>query len=73
MSIPPLATLHFRGWLLSIPYRKALPNMRGTFQFVDHRDGIILNRNLALPGGVYQKLIVSQAKPSRSLPRLQFC
>jgi hypothetical protein len=46
--------------------------MRGTFQFVDHCDGVILNRNLALTGDVYQNLIVSQAKLSRPLPWLQF-
>jgi hypothetical protein len=36
---------HFiiRGCLLSVPYRKALPNMGRAFQFIDHRDGIILN------------------------------
>ena len=30
-------------WLLSVPYRKALPNTGRAFQFVDHRDGVILN------------------------------
>jgi hypothetical protein len=59
--------------LPSVTYRKAPPEMRGTFQFVDHCNGVILNRNLALTGGVYQKLIVSQAKLSRTLPWLQFC
>jgi len=36
---------HFtiRGCLLSVPYRKALPKMGRAFQFVDHRDGVILN------------------------------
>ncbi len=36
---------HFiiRGCLLSVPCRKALPNMGRAFQFVDHRDGVILN------------------------------
>jgi hypothetical protein len=29
--------------LLSVPYRKALPNTGRAFQFVDHRDGVILN------------------------------
>ena len=29
--------------LLSVPYGKALPNMGRAFQFVDHRDGVILN------------------------------
>jgi hypothetical protein len=59
--------------LLSVPYRKALPNISRTFQSVDHRDGIILNRNLALADGVYQKLIVSRAEFSRTPPWLQFC
>jgi hypothetical protein len=45
--------------------------MSRAFQFVDHRDGIILNRNLALAAGVYQKLIASQAKLSRTLPWLR--
>ena len=56
-----------------VPNCKAALDMRGTFQFVDHSNGVILNRNLALTVGVYQKLIVSQAKLSRSLPWLQFC
>jgi len=36
---------HFiiRSCLLSVPYRQALPNMGRAFQFVDHRDGVILN------------------------------
>jgi hypothetical protein len=38
--------------------------MSRAFQFVDHRDGVILNRNLALAGSVYQKLVVSQAELS---------
>jgi hypothetical protein len=59
--------------LLSVPYCEALPDVRWAFQFVDHCDGVILNRNLALTGGVYQKLIASQAKLSRTLPWLQFC
>jgi len=46
--------------------------MRG-FQFVDHCNGVILNRDLALACGVYQKLIASQAQRSRTLPWLQFC
>jgi hypothetical protein len=58
--------------LPSVTYRKAPPDMRGTFQFVDHCDGVILNRNLALTGDVYQNLIVSQAKLSRPLHWLQF-
>jgi hypothetical protein len=29
--------------LRSITYRKAPPQMRGTFQLVDHGDGVILN------------------------------
>jgi len=58
--------------LLSVPNCKALPDMRRTFQFVDHCNGVILNRNLALAGGVYQKLVASQAKLSRTLPWLQF-
>ena len=32
-----------RGCLLSVPYRKALPKMGRAFQFVEHRDGVILN------------------------------
>jgi len=28
--------------------------MSRTFQFIDHRDGVILNRNLALAGRIYQ-------------------
>jgi hypothetical protein len=32
-----------RSCLLSVPYRKALPNTRRAFQFVDHRDGVVLN------------------------------
>jgi hypothetical protein len=35
--------LHIRGCLLSVPCRKALPRMGRAFQFVDHRDGVILN------------------------------
>jgi hypothetical protein len=31
------------SWRLSVPYRKALPNTGRAFQFVDHRDGVILN------------------------------
>ena len=27
----------------SVPFRKAQPNMGRAFQFVDHRDGVILN------------------------------
>jgi hypothetical protein len=46
--------------------------MRGTFQFVDHSNGVVLNRNFALTGDVYQNLIVSQAKLPRLLPWLQF-
>jgi hypothetical protein len=41
--------------------------MGGAFQFVDHRDGVILNRNLALAGSVYQELAVSEAELSRTL------
>jgi hypothetical protein len=43
--IVTLMPSHFiiRGCLLSVPYRKALPNMGWAFQFVDHRDGVILN------------------------------
>jgi hypothetical protein len=39
------ATSHFiiRGCLLSVSYRKALPKTGRAFQFVDHRDGVILN------------------------------
>lgn len=29
--------------LRSVPYRKAFPNTGRAFQFVDHRDGVILN------------------------------
>src|SRR5690242_18857893 len=47
--------------------RKALPNMGRVFQFVDHRDGVILNRNPALAGSVYQELVVSEAELSRAL------
>jgi hypothetical protein len=48
--------------LLSVPYCKALPDMLRAFQFVDHRNGVILNRNIAMAGGVYQNLVASQAK-----------
>ena len=47
--------------------------MSWAFQFVDHCNGIILNGNRALTRGAYQKLIVSQAKLSRTLAGLQFC
>jgi hypothetical protein len=33
--------------------------MSWVFQFVDHRDGIILHRNRAVTGGINQELIVS--------------
>jgi hypothetical protein len=56
--------------LLSVPYRKALPDMSRAFQFADHRDGVILNRNLALAGGVYQKQVVCQAELSSTLSGL---
>lgn len=36
-------------------------------------DRIILNRNLALTGGIYQNLIAPEAKLSRTLPSLHFC
>ena len=45
----PGATIGYGGseaacrCLLSVPYRKALPKMGRAFQFVDHRDGVILN------------------------------
>ena len=44
-SIPFLndSQLRHSSWLLSVPYRKALPNMGRAFQFVDHREGVILN------------------------------
>src|SRR4029077_19428236 len=63
----------FVAALLSVPYRKALPNMGRAFQFVDHRDGVILNRNLALTGGVYQELVASKAELSRTLLGRQLC
>jgi hypothetical protein len=53
--------------LLSVPNRKALPDMLRAFQFVDHRNGVILNRNIAMAGGVYQKLVASEAEFPRAL------
>jgi hypothetical protein len=47
--------------------------MGRAFQFVDHRDGVILNRNLALALSVYQELVVSEAELSRTLIGRQFC
>src|ERR1700757_31421 len=47
--------------------------MGRAFQFVGHRDGVILNRNLALAGCVYQELVVSEAELSRALSGRQFC
>jgi hypothetical protein len=38
--------------LLSVPNRKAPPDMLRAFQFVGHRNGVILNRNIAMAGGV---------------------
>ena len=32
------------------------------FQFVDHRSGVILHRNIAMAGRVYQKLVASEAE-----------
>ena len=58
---------------LSVPRRKAPPNMSRTFQFIDHRDGVILNRNLALAGRIYQELVVSEAELSRAVFGRQFC
>jgi len=48
--------------MLSVPYCKALPHMLRAFQFADHRNGIILNRNIATAGGVYQLLVASEAE-----------
>jgi hypothetical protein len=56
---------------LSVPDREPLPNMGRVFQFVDHRDGEILNRDRALAGGVYQELVGSEAERSRALSGLQ--
>src|SRR5690349_11686529 len=47
--------------------------MGRAFQFVDHRDGVILNRNPALAGSVYQELVVSEAELSRALSGRQVC
>jgi hypothetical protein len=53
--------------------RKAPPNMSRTFQFIDHRDGVILNRNLALAGRIYEEVVVSEAELSRAVVGRQFC
>jgi hypothetical protein len=47
--------------------------MLRAFQFVDHRNGVILNRNIAMAGGVYQKLVASEAEFPRALSRLHLC
>jgi hypothetical protein len=58
---------------LSVPDSEALPNVRGLFQFVDHRDRIILNRDAALAAGIEQELIASQAEFAGALARLHIC
>jgi hypothetical protein len=47
--------------LLSVPYRKALADMRRMFQFVDHSVGVILNGNLAN--------LIKNAAESSGVPR----
>jgi hypothetical protein len=54
-------TLHGRIWVTPEAYRKALPDMRRMFQFVDHSVGVILNRNLAN--------LIKNAAESRGVPR----
>ena len=61
----------WREPLASVPRRKALPDMAREFQFIDHRDGEILNRDPALADSVYQQLIGSEAELSRTLPARQ--
>jgi hypothetical protein len=64
-------SLRFRhSSLLSVPNRKALPDMFRAFQLVDHRNGVILNRNIAMAGGVYHQLVASEAEVPRALSRL---
>src|SRR5688500_2460756 len=52
----------------SIPHCKALTDMRGPLDFVDHRHGIILDRDTALAVRIGQHLILPKPEPSRSLP-----
>jgi len=59
--------------LLSVPNCKALPDMLWAFQFVDHRNGVILNRNIAMAGGVYQKLVASEVEFPCALSKLHLC
>ncbi len=59
-SWPASYTSRFVGACFQYPTVKALPDMFGAFQFVDHRNGIILNRNITVAGRVYQKLVASR-------------
>jgi hypothetical protein len=47
--------------------------MGWVFQLVDHCDGVVLNRDLALAVSVDQELVFSEAKLSRALFGRQFC
>ena len=46
--------------------------MRRVFQFVDHRDGIVLNGNPAVTVRIDQELVCSKPKLSGPLARLHF-
>jgi hypothetical protein len=42
-----------------IPDRETSANVRRPLKFVDHRCGIVLNRNLALSIGIDQELVAA--------------
>ena len=50
-----------------ISHRKALTNMIRFLHLIDHRHRIVLDRNAALPFGILEQLVRSQAELSGSL------